>query len=287
MPVRVRILLIVVFVIGGAAARAEIVWLRQTGNSNPNGNGVYQNGSSAVGGGAILPFFFTNSTPNVLQLSHGDMGVSAYTSDGLKTSGMYGTAWTPAGFFGGNPLSPGDLVGHAAVAVPTITTVGSASIFGDPITNYRAAWDTRGSLFGLNFVLQPGQSAYFTIAVPGQDSSTGGWFPRESTFAAMSDSLWSSASGYLTFEQISWTQFNGHLEGNWAFVPVFHKGDLNCDGTINTLDVGPFIEALLDPAGWGGSHQDCQIQNADINGDGSVNGLDVAGFAACLLSGCS
>src|SRR6185369_13157610 len=106
------------------------VYLRQTGNSNPNGSGVYQSGSGLTGGGAILPFFFSNNTPFVLQLSHGTMGVSAYTDDGLKTSGIYASAWTVSGFLNGNPLNPGDLVGHIVVPIPTITPVGAATIFG-------------------------------------------------------------------------------------------------------------------------------------------------------------
>lgn len=52
-------------------------------------------------------------------------------------------------------------------------------------------------------------------------------------------------------------------------------GDINCDGVVNLLDVGPFVDAVsngvVDP-------------KADINEDGSDNLLDVAGFIE-LLSG--
>src|SRR5262245_35801440 len=78
------------------AAKAD-VFLRQTGNSNPNGHGVYQSGESLTGGGSFLPFIFTNNTGTALQLDHGQMGVSAYTQWGLLTGDLYANAWTPAG----------------------------------------------------------------------------------------------------------------------------------------------------------------------------------------------
>lgn len=218
---------IVAFGLVGTSAQADIVWLLQTGNSNPNGNGVYQNGPSDTGGGSILPFRLENTTSNVLQLSHGNMGVSAYTAWGLKTSDMYASAWTPSGFLGGNPLAPGDLVGHASVSMPTITTVGTGSIFGQSVTNYTASWDTPGSLLGLNLILQPGEIVYFTIAVPNQGSSAGSWFSRESTLLETSDTLWQTSMGYVPFEQISWTQYDGRLEGNWAFQVVPEPGALS------------------------------------------------------------
>jgi len=270
--------------VGTSVAQADIVWLLQTGNSNPNGNGAFQNGSQAGGGGAILPFSLTNNTPNVLQLSHGSMGVSTITSLGLKTSDMYASAWTPAGFWGGNPLSPGDLVGHSSVPMPTITTVGSGNIFGEEITNYMASWDT-GSLLGLNFILQPGQTAYFTIAVPNQGQG-GAWFARESTMVSLSDTLWVSGGiGYQPFANIEYTQFDGRLEGNWAFQVVPEPGDVNCDGSISTLDVEPFVVALLDPAGYAAAFPNCNVQTADMNGDGTINGLDISGFVKCVLGG--
>ncbi len=218
---------LVIGLVGTSVAQADIVWLLETNNSNPNGNGVYQNGSGSTVGGAILPFLLTNNTSDVLQLSHGSMGVTAYTQYGLKTTEMYGSAWTPSGFWGGNPLDPGDLVGHASVPMPAITTVGSGELFGLATTNYMATWDS-GSLLGLNFILQPGQSAYFTIAVSHQSNQVGHWFARESTMAALSDTLWESgAFGYQPFANIPWTEHDGRLEGNWAFQVVPEPGALS------------------------------------------------------------
>src|SRR5262249_31852328 len=55
----------------------------------------------------------------------------------------------------------------------------------------------------------------------------------------------------------------------------FHPGDLNCDRSVDAADVGAFVLALLDPAGYRATYPSCDINNADLNRDGSVDGLDV------------
>ena len=57
--------------------------------------------------------------------------------------------------------------------------------------------------------------------------------------------------------------------------PVF-IGDVNCDGTVNLLDVTPFVN-LLSSGGF-------KLQ-ADMNGDGVVNLLDVSGFITVINGG--
>lgn len=54
---------------------------------------------------------------------------------------------------------------------------------------------------------------------------------------------------------------------------TFDVGDVNCDGSINFLDITPFIAAIA-----AGTPND----KADINGDGVVNFLDIQGFIALL-----
>ena len=49
------------------------------------------------------------------------------------------------------------------------------------------------------------------------------------------------------------------------------KGDVNDDGTIDLLDVDPFVRAIAN---------NCYDPNADVNGDGDDNLLDVAPFVA-------
>lgn len=57
---------------------------------------------------------------------------------------------------------------------------------------------------------------------------------------------------------------------------VILLGDVNNDGTVNLLDVNPFVDLL----GSGGF-----IAQADLNSDGVVNLLDVSGFISVLSGG--
>ena len=52
-------------------------------------------------------------------------------------------------------------------------------------------------------------------------------------------------------------------------------GDVNCDGAVDLLDVGPFVDLLINGE---------FLDKADINLDGEVNLLDVGPFVA-LISG--
>ena len=68
---------------------------------------------------------------------------------------------------------------------------------------------------------------------------------------------------------------------NFSFVAIAEGGggilgDVNCDGYVSLLDVGPFVELLTD----GGFST-----KADINGDGAVTLLDVAPFVSILNGG--
>ena len=68
----------------------------------------------------------------------------------------------------------------------------------------------------------------------------------------------------------------GNITLNGSFEPdAGLLGDVNCDGAVNLLDVGPFVELISE------SLFDAK---ADINEDGVVNLLDVGPFVA-LLSG--
>jgi hypothetical protein len=59
-------------------------------------------------------------------------------------------------------------------------------------------------------------------------------------------------------------------------------GDLDCDGSVSTQDIEPFVLALVNPDTYQGTYRDCVIMNADCNGDGSLNGLDIDPFVALL-----
>jgi len=53
-------------------------------------------------------------------------------------------------------------------------------------------------------------------------------------------------------------------------------GDVNCDGTVDLLDIGPFVAAITDGV---------FLTKADINGDGTVDLLDVGPFVTLLTAG--
>ena len=70
-----------------------------------------------------------------------------------------------------------------------------------------------------------------------------------------------------------------------AMAPEFGVGDLNCDDSVNGLDIDAFMLALTDPAGYTAAYLDCDALLADCNADGSVNGLDIDAFVARLVGG--
>lgn len=60
-------------------------------------------------------------------------------------------------------------------------------------------------------------------------------------------------------------------------LPSCNPCDANCDGSVDTGDIGPMVNALL------GSGSGCSACQGDTNNDGSVNGLDLALFVDCLV----
>jgi hypothetical protein len=65
-------------------------------------------------------------------------------------------------------------------------------------------------------------------------------------------------------------------------LPLVLPGDLNCDGTVNVLDIEPFTLALTDWSQWLDTYPDCPPENADINLDGVLNTLDIEFFVQLL-----
>jgi hypothetical protein len=60
------------------------------------------------------------------------------------------------------------------------------------------------------------------------------------------------------------------------------KGDMNCDGFVNTADVPAFILAAVDTGGYAAAYPSCDISLGDFNSDG-VNGADAQPFVAAVL----
>ena len=62
-------------------------------------------------------------------------------------------------------------------------------------------------------------------------------------------------------------------------------GDMNCDGVVSVSDIGPFVLALSDPAGYAAAFPDCDLANGDVNVDGSVTVSDIGPFVLLLTGG--
>ena len=60
------------------------------------------------------------------------------------------------------------------------------------------------------------------------------------------------------------------------------RGDLNCDGSFNFLDINPFVIALSNAARFAELFPDCPILNGDINDDGTVNFGDINPFVELM-----
>ncbi|MCA9256430.1 MAG: hypothetical protein KDA33_12370 [Phycisphaerales bacterium] len=64
------------------------------------------------------------------------------------------------------------------------------------------------------------------------------------------------------------------------------RGDVNCDGLVDSRDVAPFSVALTDAASYPGMYPFCTISRADVNNDTFIDTNDISDFVACLLTGC-
>ncbi len=60
-------------------------------------------------------------------------------------------------------------------------------------------------------------------------------------------------------------------------------GDMNCDGTVDALDIEGFLLALFDPDEHPLQYPGCDVNNGDINADGSIDALDIEGFLNLLF----
>lgn len=77
-----------------------------------------------------------------------------------------------------------------------------------------------------------------------------------------------------------------HLALVADFAIDFKRGDLNQDGLINEADINPFVQALLNPAGFEAANPLVARAAADLNQDGLVNTFDIDPLVECILNGC-
>ena len=61
-------------------------------------------------------------------------------------------------------------------------------------------------------------------------------------------------------------------------------GDLDCDGQIDTADVGAFALALVNPSQYEALYPDCYLSRADVDFSGQRDGLDIDGFVSLILA---
>jgi hypothetical protein len=73
------------------------------------------------------------------------------------------------------------------------------------------------------------------------------------------------------------------LGDTWTLNAGTPVGDLNCDCDVNSLDIDPFVLALLAPDQYAQQFPNCDRMLADANGDGSVNSLDIEPFVNLLI----
>lgn len=64
---------------------------------------------------------------------------------------------------------------------------------------------------------------------------------------------------------------------------AFARGDVNCDGRVNALDVEPFVLALFDPRAYEERWPECDARLADTNGDWRVDVFDIETFIELLF----
>jgi hypothetical protein len=60
-------------------------------------------------------------------------------------------------------------------------------------------------------------------------------------------------------------------------------GDMNCDGKLNGMDIGPFVQAMLDPPAYVVAQPCCLATNADMDLSGTADTADIPPFVAVLV----
>lgn len=96
-----------------------------------------------------------------------------------------------------------------------------------------------------------------------------------------------------SFENVIFTNLPAGAIGSVSYGPssvmvtittAVFAGDMNCDNVVDLNDVGPFMQAMVDPVAYQISHPSCALSRADINADGAANGGDIQFFLNDLLT---
>ena len=82
----------------------------------------------------------------------------------------------------------------------------------------------------------------------------------------------------------SGTDFIRHGEFAVRIAPAAVRGDMNCDGIVNGLDIDGFTLALTDPAGYENAFSTCNLLNGDFTGDDATDFADLQAFIDLVVN---
>ena len=140
----------------------------------------------------------------------------------------------------------------------------------------RAAGNTRGSLGGPN----AGSSDAFLARYDSAGDRL--WIRQFGTSSAdVAHALASDGKGDVMVAGSTRGDLGGPNAGDWdvflARFSVCDPCDMNCDGTVDALDIEFFIDILFNGA------TPCDPCTGDTNGDGNIDAEDIEGFINCLF----
>lgn len=76
---------------------------------------------------------------------------------------------------------------------------------------------------------------------------------------------------------------NGFCRSKFIICPPGILGDMNCDGSVDALDIPAFTLATIDPSAYALAYPGCNMRRGDTNGDFLVNQLDLEAFVLLVM----
>jgi len=214
--------------------------------------------------GAASIFFLTEADFTGATANAGDINAVDFVDDRFIVFSLTATSTN----FRGVDYSDGDLIQYSVSDGIVTVLVNEATLCDDGDCDINAVHVLPNG----NYVM----STFFDEVISGQLFFNGDLFE----YNPVTD------TAMLFFSESNFTDTNLH-NIDAVFVPTEplgdNLGDMNCDGTVNLNDVAPFVQALLDPAGYDAAFPDCDIDRANTDGIGANDGADIAGFIERLL----